>query len=685
MTLALFLGVPAISADSLDNNEYVQPGANHAETAQLIARLLAHQHFRHQPIDDELSEKVLDTYLDALDPDRYYFTQDDVEEFQAHRHELDDMLMEGDLELAYRIYDRLKRRTVERADFARHVIDGGLDFDSDKTMDLNRRDQDWVADADALDRLWRKRIKNDALTMLLGDEDEEQTMELLRNRYDNVAENMKRSDAEDIFETFMGAWSRTFDPHTSYLSPRNSEEFDIQMQLSLEGIGAMLRTHRDFTEIVELVPGGPADQSGELSPGDRIIGVAEEDEDMVDVVGWRLRDVVDRIRGPKESEVRLRILPGGDSDAAPRTVTLERNEIALEEQAAQKEVREIEREDGTHRIGVIKIPAFYTDFAAAQAGDDDYRSTTRDVRRLLDELEDENIDGLVIDLRGNSGGSLQEAVDMTGLFMNGGPVVQIRRSDGQTEVMDDVDGETAYDGPLAVMVDRQSASASEIFAGALQDYERAIILGERTFGKGTVQTMVDLDRFSNDPTAETGRLKMTIAKFYRVTGSSTQKRGVEPDIYFPSAVGEDDIGESAADNPLPWDEIDPVDFRPIDNLSNVVPLLQERHEERVADDNAFQAMIDEFRHMRETRETTEVSLNRDKREQEREERNAARLRKANEHRTIQGLEPLESVDELEREDGPNTLLDASTQILTDLLLLREEPRTAQRWGLREAD
>lgn len=685
MALALWIGAPAIWADSLDNNEIVQPGANHGETAQLIARLLAHQHFRQQPIDDELSEKVLDTYLDALDPDRYYFTQDDVDEFRNYRHELDDMLREGDLELAYAIYERLKRRTVERAEFAREVIDGGLDFDTDKTMELNRRDQDWVADTEALDRLWRKRIKNDALTMLLGGEDEEQTMELLRSRYDNVADNMKRSDAEDIFETFMGAWSRTFDPHTNYLSPRNSEEFDIQMQLSLEGIGAMLRTHRDFTEIVELVPGGPADQSGELSPGDRIIGVAEEDEDMVDIVGWQLRDVVDRIRGPKESEVRLRILPSGDADSAPRTVTLERNEIELEDQAAQKEIRELEREDGTHRIGVIKIPAFYTDFAAAQAGEDDYRSTTRDVQRLLDELKDEDIDGLVIDLRGNSGGSLQEAVDMTGLFMDSGPVVQIRRSDGQVEVMHDDDGETAYDGPLAVMVDRQSASASEIFAGALQDYGRAIVLGERTFGKGTVQTLVDLDRFSNDPTAETGRLKMTIAKFYRVTGSSTQKRGVEPDIYFPSAVDEDDLGESAADNALPWDEIGAVDFSRMDQLSDVVPLLRERHEQRIADDDAFQAMIDELKQVRKARETTEVSLNRDKREQERQERNAARLRKANEHRMIQGLEPLESIDELEREDAPNTLLEASTQILTDFRLLRQEPRTAQRWGLHEAN
>lgn len=683
LLLALVVGSGCLSTTTLaseSDDDIVRPQSNHPETARLIARLLAHQHFRRQSIDDALSEQVLDAYLDALDPDRYYFTQSDIEEFRAHSTELDDMLMDGDLDLAYHIYGRLKQRATERAEFAHRVIDNGIDFDTDQTLELNRRDQDWVADEDALDRLWRQRIKNDALTMLLGDDDEEQTMELLRSRYENVAKNMQRSEAEDIFEAYMGAWARSFDPHTNYLSPRNSEEFDIQMQLSLEGIGAMLRTRRDFTEIIELVPGGPAERSGELSPGDRIIGVAEGDEDMVDVVGWRLSDVVDRIRGPKESEVRLRILPGGDSDGAPRTVTLERNEIALEEQAAQKEVKEIEREDGVQRIGVITIPAFYTDFAAAQAGEDDYRSTTRDVRRHIDALKADGVDGLIIDLRGNSGGSLQEAVDMTGLFLPGGPVVQIRRSDGDTEVMRDQDEATYYDGPLAIMVDRRSASASEIFAGAMQDYGRGIVLGERTFGKGTVQTMVDLDRFSNDPSVDTGRLKMTIAKFYRITGSSTQKLGVEPDISLPSAMDSDEIGERAADNPLPWDEIDPVDYTRIDELSSAISLLGSRHDERVRDHSAYKALLDELEQIRKAREQTEVSLNRTQREQEREKRNEARLAKANEHRRIQGLEPLDSVDELEREDDPDTLLDVSAEIMADFYLLRNEPEVAQRWG-----
>ncbi|MDN3518419.1 carboxy terminal-processing peptidase [Aquisalimonas lutea] len=681
---ALVAGMSTSLADS-GSGETIRPAEGHPETARLIARLLAHQHFREQPINDALSAQVLDAYLDALDPDRYYFTQQDIDEFHRHEHELDDMLLDGELGLPYKIFDRLTRRAVERAEFAQNVLDQGLDFNTDQMLDLDRSEQEWAADEEALDRLWRKRIKNDALTMLLGEEDEERTMELLRSRYDNVAENMQRSTPEEVFETYMGAWAQAFDPHTNYLSPRNSEEFDIQMQLSLEGIGAMLRTERDFTEIVELVPGGPADQSGELSPGDRIIGVAEEGEEMVDVVGWRLRDVVDRIRGPKHSKVRLRILPGSDSDAAPRTVTLTRDEIELEEQAAQREVREIERDDGVHRIGVIRIPTFYTDFAAAQAGEEDYRSTTRDVRRHIEAMKDEGVDGLIIDLRGNSGGSLQEAVDMSGLFLPGGPVVQIRRSDGKTETMRDPDAGTTYDGPLAVMVDRRSASASEIFAAAMQDYGRGVILGERTFGKGTVQTMVDLDRFRNDPDSDTGRLKLTVAKFYRVTGSSTQKRGVEPDISLPSVVNEDTVGESAADNPLPWDEIEPVHFTRMDRLGDIVPLLRERHEERIADHAAYNALMEEFEYLRAMRDDSEVSLNRDTREAQRQQRNEERLALANEHRRIRGLDPLDSVDELDREDRPDTLLDITAQVVTDLHLLQQEPRMAQRWGLNTDD
>lgn len=659
----------------------VEPSETHPRKARVIGQLLANQHFRDRQINDELSAEVLDAYLEALDPDRYYFTQEDIREFRTYDDELDDMLREGDLELPFTIFQRLQERALGRATFAQKVLDNGLDLDTEATFDLDRREAEWVADDAELDALWRNRIRNDALTMLLGEEDEDQTMDLLRSRYDNVAENMERRSAEEIFESYMGAWARSFDPHTTYLSPRNSEDFDIQMELSLEGIGAMLRNERDFTEIVELVPGGPADQSGQLSPGDRIIGVGQEGEDMKDIVGWRLRDVVDLIRGPKGSEVRLRVLPDGDSDGAVHTVTLERNEVELEEQAAQREVREIEREGTTHRVGVITVPTFYTDFAAAQAGEEDYRSTTRDVRRHIEALQEEGIDALVVDVRGNSGGSLREAVDMSGLFLPGGPIVQIRRSDGGRETMEDPDDSMAYDGPLAVMVDRRSASASEIFAGAMQDYGRAVIVGHRTFGKGTVQTMVDLSRFQKNGGDDSGRLKLTVAKFYRITGSSTQMRGVEPDIELPSVIDEDEVGERAADNALPWDEIDPVPFEVQGNREHL-DVLRQRHEERTASHEAYQALEDQLDYVRSMRDETTVSLNRERRTRNREERNERQLELANRHRQIAGEDPVDDVSELDRDEGPETLTEITAEIATDIHVLRDEPRIARRW---EAD
>ena len=681
LLLALLL-LAASLASAGNSLSTLTPEQQHPENARLIAKLLTYQHFNKMPIDDTLSARVMDSYIDQLDPDRYYFRAEDIEEFHGYRESLDDMLMDGDLSIPYAIYNRLRERTVERSEFALSVLDNGFDLYTDRSLDLDRSEAAWPEDESAMDRTWRDRIKHDALTLLLAGEEEEQTLELLRSRYEGMAKNMARSGPEDVFEAFMGAWGRSFDPHTSYLSPRNSREFDIQMQLSLEGIGAVLRTHRDFTEVVELIPGGPASSDGQLQPGDRIIGVGQEGEDMVDVVGWRLRDVVDKIRGPKESEVRLRVLPAaGGSDASPRTISLVRNEVALEEQAAQTSIEEVERDGETHRIGVITIPAFYSDFAAQQAGDQDYRSTTRDVQRLLSELAEEDIQGLVIDLRGNAGGSLQEASHLTGLFIDGGPIVQIRRSDGDTEVLRDEDGGISYGGPLTVMVDRFSASASEIFAGAIQDYGRGLIVGERTFGKGTVQSLVDLNRFTSDADTEAGRLKLTIAKFYRVTGSSTQKRGVEPDLHFPSRARSDEVGESAADNALPWDEIRQASYRPHGELEGFLPILLKRHEDRTGRDAGFQALVNELDKQNTIANRTVVSLNRDQRSAERERSNATQLEKANQRRAAYGLPPLDELDEMRTaDDEPDVLLKATADITADLYLVGHSPSMARRWS-----
>ncbi|MCC5856882.1 MAG: carboxy terminal-processing peptidase [Ectothiorhodospiraceae bacterium] len=690
LAAAAALAVPALipaphggtQAHAADSGNGLAPSAQHSETAQVVAKLLSYQHFRRHPIDNELSANVFDAYLNAVDPERYYLLRSDVEEFERYRHRLDDMLTAGDLSVAFRIFNRVQERTRERSEYALQVLADGVDLNTDQTLNLDRRKAEWAESREALDRLWRQRVKHDMLTLLLAGESEDQTEALLRSRYEGMAETIERSSSEDVFETYMSAWGRAFDPHTNYMSPRNSREFDIQMKLSLEGIGAVLRTQRDFTEVVELIPGGPASKSGELQPGDRIIGVAQDDEDMVDVVGWRLRDVVDLIRGPKESTVRLRVLPAaGGSDAPPRTISLVRNEVKLEEQAAQKEILELDRDGHQYRVGVIRIPTFYSDFAAAEAGDRDYRSTTRDVRRLLAELESEAVDALVVDLRGNAGGSLREAADLTGLFISQGPIVQIVRSDGNTEVLRDRDGDMAYDGPLAVMVDRHSASASEIFAGAIQDYGRGLVVGEQTFGKGTVQSLVDLNRFSADPRRDSGRLKLTIAKFYRVTGSSTQQRGVIPDIALPSPVRSDEVGESAVDNALPWDSIRPTSFSQHGDLNRLLPILKQRHEERAATDKAFQALVDEVEKITAIADRTVVSLNRDQRRTEREASNDARLEKANRRRTLYGLEPLESLDELSRaQDEPDTLLHTTAEIVLDLHTLLHRPAVAKAWG-----
>jgi len=677
--------LPGTAWTGADKGTSLQPDKTHPETARLIAKLLTYQHFRKLPIDDALSSTVLDSFIRGLDPERYYFTTGDIEQFNQYRNILDDMLMEGDLSAPYAMHARFQQRARERSAFALELIDGELDFDNEMSLELDRRKADWAEDEDAQDLLWRKRVKNDALTMMLSGETDEQTFSLLRTRYKNMASNMAKSSPEEVFEMFMGAWSRGFDPHTAYMSPRNSREFDIQMKLSLEGIGAMLRTESELTEIVELVPGGPADKDGQLKPGDRIIGVAQGDGEMVDVVGWRLSEVVDLIRGPRESEVRLRIMPSAGSDAGTKTVTLVRNEIKLEEQAAQSTIHETERDGETHRVGVIKIPAFYADFAAAQAGDENYRSTTRDVRKLLLEMADKDVHGLVIDLRGNSGGSLQEAADLTGLFIPSGPIVQIKRNNGETEIMRDRDSSIDYSGPLAVMVDRFSASASEIFAGAIQDYGRGVILGEQTFGKGTVQTLVDLNRFTNNPDDEAGRLKLTIAKFYRITGSSTQKRGITPDIEFPSVAYNQDVGESAADNPLPWDSIKGTSFRPFSNLEDTLSLIRHRHNERSASSEAFQAMVADLEKQTKLNNRTMVSLNSTVRKAERDNTNAERLERANRRRVAHGLEPIEDLDKIGRsEDVPDTLLDSTVEIVTDLFMLRTSPAVAKRWEAARA-
>lgn len=679
------IAVPVTSAPTAPTESSGKAAAQmQIRKARLISELLSEYHYRSLPIDDAMAVKALDAYLDMLDQERYYLLREDVEEFRRGVTQLDDEIRRGNVSAGYRMFERYQQRVRERAEFAAGLLNDRIDLASDGRIEVDRSDAPWAESRKELDALWVKRVQHDALTLLMAGQEWPKVQEILSKRYARLANTVANYSSEEIFQTYINAWAQVFDPHTQYMSPRLSENFDIQMRLSLEGIGAMLRNENDFVEVVELVKGGPAALSGQLQPGDRIIGVGEgEDGEIVDVVGWRLSDVVERIRGPKETVVRLQVLPSKAGGDKVKTVTLVRNEIKLEEQAAQSKVIELPNDGKTRRIGVIKLPTFYMDFAAADAGSKDYRSTTRDVRRLLEQLQKDGIDGLVIDLRGNGGGSLREATELTGLFVRGGPVVQVRRHDGTVEVIQDRDSSIVYSGPLVVLVDQFSASASEIFAAAIQDYGRGVVVGQKTFGKGTVQTLIDLDRGLWSKEAG-GRLKLTIAKFYRINGHSTQQRGVEPDIVLPSAIDASRFYESAVETALPWDEIRPVPFRPEGRLEPLLPLLRERHNKWAANNAAFQALIEEYAQLREMQNRRTLPLNEERRRQERIESEARQLSFVNRRLAAYGMKPVASLEELDEDALPDTILESAAVVVADLADLQRSTATASRSMAQEA-
>jgi len=655
--------------------EPIKPGAIQKESAQVVNQLLSRYHYNDRATGDDLSRAAYKAYFDALDPQRYYFTRADIEAFADRRTQLDDEIGAGRLDTAYAIFERYRERVQARSDYALQLLDQGLTFDDDASFQTDRSEVDWARSEAALDRLWKRRVTHDALKQKLSGRDMEAITESLRGRYERVARTLEQYEAEDVFQTFMSAWAGEYDPHSSYMSPRRSENFDINMRLSLEGIGALLGSEGDFVEIVELIPGGPAARSGELSAGDRIVGVGQSPDRIEDVVGLRLGEVVDMIRGPKDSNVHLQILPPtGAVDNTQDTITLTRSTIELEEQAAQAEVRTIERDAGTRRIGVIELPTFYADIDAANAGDDDYRSTTRDVRDLIDSDQLEGIDGLIIDLRGNAGGSLDEAVRLSGLFVDSGPIVQVHRRNGERRVLDDEAGNAAvYDGPLGVLVDGRSASASEIFAAAMQDYGRGVVMGDQTFGKGTVQTLINLDRFGvgNEDT-RSGRLKLTIAKFYRINGNSTQMQGVTPDLEMPYPHGNDAMSERAADNALPWDTIQTAEYQRMNRLNGMLGELQRRHERRLREAPALRALSDEAERVRSTRAQTTVSLNETERQAALDRRAEERLDAINTQRKAYGQPPLDDLSALDADSMPDVLLDESAEVMADLAELRAD-------------
>ncbi|MGR8920512.1 MAG: carboxy terminal-processing peptidase [Gammaproteobacteria bacterium] len=638
---ALALGLPAQATAPVVAIEELKPLPEHRRATRLITHVIANYHYKNVVLDDALSRSILERYVETLDPMRSYFLEADIDEFNAHADRIDDYLRSSSLTPLFEIFVRFRERLAERVEYAVSLLDDEFHFDIDDTVELDREDAPWATSTAELDRLWRKRVKNDVLSLRLAGKDEKDIAETLQNRYTGLFRRTAQLTSEDVFQTLINAYTTSIDPHTAYFSPRTSENFKIRMSLSLEGIGAVLQSDNEYTLVREVVAGGPADLSGKLHADDRIVGIGQDTSGpLVDVIGWRLDDVVDLIRGPKNSVVRLEILPkDAGLDGPTEVIAITRNTIKLEEQAAKGSTIEIGEGTGKRTVGVIDVPTFYMDFEARSAGDRNYRSTTRDVRKIIEDLLAEGISGLIIDLRSNGGGSLSEATELTGLFIDRGPVVQVRDSQGRIQVERDTDRGTAYDGPLVVLVDRNSASASEIFAGAIQDYHRGLVVGEPTFGKGTVQNLVDLNRFDQSMEGKLGQLKATIAQFFRVNGGSTQHRGVLPDIVLPTVVSIDEHGERSLENALPWASIEPARYTAVAALPDIDG-VRRSHEQRITSDAAFQAILAAERAVKEAREKTTLSLNEAAR---REEYDTARLEqreRENQIRAARGLELL---------------------------------------------
>lgn len=654
LLLLVFWAVPLFAAQTEVPIKQLQPTREQRQATLIINNVISRYHYKRSVLDNTMSAAILKRYLESLDANKRYFTQQDIDGFtKEYRNRIDDSLRGALLEPAFDIFKAYRARLEERIVYALKLLDNDFNFELDENYRFDREDAPWAANEQELKELWRKRIKNDILGLMLTGKKMKDIKETLRKRYENTLHQTRQLTSNDVYQLFINAYTQSIEPHTSYMLPRLAENFDISMRLSLEGIGAVLTTEDEYTVVLKTVPGGPAGLSGKVQPGDRIVGVGQGKKgEIEDVVGWRLQDVVDKIRGPKGSVVRLQILPEeGASSGAARTIELVRNEIKLEDQAAKKSV--IEVPDGTSqvRIGVIEIPAFYRDFDGASKGEADFRSTTRDVRKILEELEQEHVNGVVIDLRQNGGGSLTEATELTGLFIKTGPVVQVKDSTGSLEIERDTDPEQIYTGPLAVLVDRYSASASEIFAGAIQDYGRGIIIGEPTFGKGTVQTLIDLDRFVSDGDNKLGRLRLTMAQFFRVNGGSTQFRGVVPDIIYPTVSDADDEGERALDNALPWAKISAVKHSI--NQLGPLDLFRTRHEERIKSDVGFNYLIKERDAISEIRKEKYISLQLDRRKKEWEIRKQAKRERKNRFFASVGLKPADD-GENDDEDSFNS-------------------------------
>ena len=668
----------------------LKPEQQQTEAAILSAEVLTRFHYKPVPLDDAMSEKVFNLYLKSLDPEKFYFTQADIDQLTVFHDKLDNAIKDENLNAPFAIFNRYTLRVSQRLNYARQLLKKGFDFKQRENYYYDREKADWAKSEAEMQTLWRQRVKNDWLRLKLAGKDDKSIVETLDNRYLHSLNSIAKLKSEDAFQIFMNAYTMAIEPHTNYLAPRSAEDFDISMKLSLIGIGAVLTTKDDYTTVRELVPGSPAYLSGQLKVGDRILGVAQgKNGAMTDVQGLRLDDTVALIRGKADTVVELDVLPeGAGPDGKHLRVSLIRKKISLEEQAAKKTILSIVNETETRRIGVISLPAFYQDFEARSKKDPQFKSATRDVARLLREMKAERVDGVLLDLRNNGGGSLDEAIELTGLFVGKGPVVQQRDAKGRVTVANNTDTNVIWDGPLGVLINRNSASASEIVAAAIQDYGRGLIIGERSYGKGTVQSMINLDQLVENKKPKFGELKLTIAQFFRINGGTTQLHGVKPDIAFPTYTDEDSIGESGFDNALPWMQINPARYSPFGTMQDLLPALQQRHDSRIKEDRDFQFLTEDFAEIERLRKDSRISLNETERRTERETRenrlkSREALRKSGksiyESITGRAVKPEEEKDSFE-DDG----LQANERDLSNQLALEKERKNAKDVLLDEA-
>ena len=677
LILALFVFPGQNTADTVK----LKPSPTHERTIELINYFVQRYHYRTTTLNDALSSQILDRFIESMDANRSFFVSDDIEKFEQIRFSIDDYLRNQNLEPIYGLFELYRTRVEERLVLAEQLLDRGFELDIDENYRFDRTEAPWAIDRVELADIWRKRVKNDYLSLSITGKPHTEIVQTLGNRYRQLGRRTSQVNEQDVFQTFINAYVSSVDPHSSYFSPRATENFKIRMSLSLEGIGAVLQSENEYTVVRRVVAGGPAEMGDQLHSGDRIIGVGQGLETpIVDVIGWRLDDVVDLIRGPKGTSVRLQILPEDDGPDSPgKVISIVRDTIKLEEQAAQKSVITVHDGNQSHRVGIINLPTFYVDFDGKSSGQLDYRSTTRDVVRLISELESEGIIGLVIDLRGNGGGALSEATSLTGLFIEKGPIVQVKDAKGRIRVKRDRDSSIAYSGPLVVVVDQDSASASEIFAGAIQDYRRGVVVGEHTFGKGTVQNLIDLDRYARNSDERLGQLKFTIAQFYRINGDSTQHRGVIPDIVFPMATPESQHGERSLQNALPWNQVDAARFTPFESarLENTLSKVRNQHEHRTETDPGFRFLLSNLQLDAELAGVKKISLLQSQRTQERNTRQDKRDKFESVLRTARGKDPSSAFAKDKEFPGDILLVEAARIVVDTAIELSEGQILAQ--------